>query len=203
MKNQTVVTIGRQFGSGGREIGKKLAEKLGIAYYDKELIDETAKKEGLSKTLVETYDEKPTGRFTFAMDSFGFNYMKTGMEVPIGVQVASVQFNVIKELAQRGPCVIIGRCADYVLGKEENALHVFVHAPLEVRIERICKRYNLAGDNAKKAILSIDKSRAAYYNYYTDQKWGDMRNYHLTVDSGDVGIAGAVEVIAKYLELRS
>lgn len=203
MERPRIITIGRQFGSGGREIGGKLAQMLGIGYYDKALIEEAAKTHGLNQTVVETYDEKPAGRFAFAMDVLGMGYAaKTPSDMPIGMQVAFAQFTAIREVAARGDCVIIGRCADFVLSEDEHVLHVFVHASDETRIARVMQRYNLSEDEARRALRSVDKRRASYYNYYTDQAWGDMRNYHLTIDSGDLGIDGSVELIARYVELR-
>ena len=204
MENKPVIiTIERQFGSGGREIGEKLAHKLNIGYYDKALIEEAAKAHGLNQTVVETYDEKPAGRFAFTMDVLGLGHApKTPPDMPIGMQVAFAQFAAIREVAGRGDCVIIGRCADFVLADHPHVLHVFVHASDEKRLERVTQRYNLSPDEAKRALRTVDKRRASYYNYYTDQSWGDMRNYHLTLDSGDLGIQGCVEMIARYLELR-
>ena len=199
-----IVTIGRQFGSGGREIGEKLAHKLNIGYYDKALIEEAAKAQGLSQTVVETYDEKPAGRFAFAMDVLGMGHApKTPPDMPIGMQVAFAQFAAIRQVAARGDCVIIGRCADFVLADQPHVLHVFVHASDEKRIERVTQRYTLTPDEARRALRTIDKRRASYYNYYTDQSWGDMRNCHLTLDSGDLGIEGCVEMIERYIQLRS
>lgn len=191
MKNHLVITIGRQKGSGGKYIGEKLAEELGIKCYDTQLIEETAKMSHHDKKYVEEHDEKPPVSFLY----FGGQ--------PIPMSMVTLQANLIKEIASKESCVIIGRASDYVLKDFENVLNIFVHAPLGARIERYCRRKNVDIIKAEKMIRKEDKERATFYNYYTNQKWGDAKNYHLSIDTSKVGIEGAIELIKEYIKLEN
>lgn len=205
MKNETVITIGRQYGSAGREIGEKLAASLGIKCYDKELLDRAAKDSGICQELFENHDEKPTSSFLYSlvMDTYSMGYSSaTFNDMPINHKVFLAQFNAIKKIADEGPCVMVGRCADYALADYKNCLSVFIHASLESRIRRIAGKYNLTDSKAKDLILKTDKKRASYYNYYSSKKWGDATSYHLCIDSSVCGIDGAVEIIKDFIELK-
>ena len=199
MDERTVITIGREFGSGGHEIGMKLAEKLGIKCYDKELLELAAKESGLCEELFENHDEKPTNSFLYSlvMDTYtGGNYSAAPfLDMPLNQKVFLAQYEAIQKIAGRESCVIVGRCADYALHNHEKCLNVFIHADKDVRIEEVCKRMDISVNKAKDMIQKQDKQRASYYNYYSNKKWGDSRNYHLTLDSSVLGIDGCVDMI--------
>ena len=201
----TIITIGREFGSGGHLIGKKLSEKLQIPFYDKELLDRAAKDSGLCKEIFENQDERPSSSFLYSlvMDSYSFGYSSNVMnDMPLNQKVFLAQFDTIKQLAEEGPCVIIGRCADYALEDHENLLSVFIHADLDLRVRRISKLYDLSASKAKDRIRKNDKSRSSYYNYYTSKEWSAADSYDLTIDSGKFGINGSVDMILKAIEAR-
>lgn len=203
MKTNTIVTIGRQYGSGGREIGKRLAENLGIPYYDKELLSRAAKDSGICEELFENHDEKPTNSFLYSlvMDTYSFGYTSAAFsDMPINQKVFLAQFNAIKAIADEGPCVLVGRCADYALEERDNCLSVFIHADLKKRIRKIAAKYDLTDAKAKDKIIKIDKKRASYYNYYSSKKWGDAESYNLCIDSALFGIDGTIELIKRAIE---
>lgn len=205
MAKGAVITIGRQFGSGGREVGEKLAKQLGIPYYDKELILLSAKKSGLSPDVLEEADEKAASSFWYSM-SLGAPSQNPQpayfYDMPVNDKLFLLQSEVIQTAANQGPCVIVGRCADYVLRDCPGCAHVFVHASEQFRIERIAKLYSLPRGKAEDLMRKTDKKRLSYYNYYSDSKWGDARNYHLCIDSGVLGIDETVELIKTYVSLR-
>lgn len=205
MTTNTIITIGRQYGSGGREIGKIIAHELGIKCYDKELLDRAAKDSGLCEELFENHDEKPTNSFLYSlvMDTYSFGYpSSTFSEMPINQKVFLAQFDAIKKIASEGPCVIIGRCADYALSSFDNTLSVFLRADLNDRIRRVASNDNLTDAKAKDNILKADKKRASYYNYYTNKHWGEASSYDLCINSSKVGIEGAVKLILEAIELK-
>lgn len=195
---ETIITIGRQFGSGGREIGEKLARKLNLPFYDKELLKRVAKESGLCEEVLENFDEKPTSSFLYSlvMDPYSLGYNSNGFDMPLNHKVFLAAFDTIKKIADEGACVIVGRCADYALQDSKKCLNLFIHAPLERRIERIAKKYDLADSKAKDMIIKQDKQRASYYNYYTTNKWADIKNYHYCIDSSLLGIDKTVDLIA-------
>jgi cytidylate kinase len=201
---KVVVTIGREFGSGGKEIGEKLAEKLSVPCYDKELLDLAAKDSGFCQEIFENHDEKPTKSFLYSLvmdtNSMWGYAQNSYLEMPLNQKVFLAQFDTIKSLAKKESCVIVGRCADYALEDMTHVCNVFIHGNLDFRIQRIAKQFQLADNKAKDLILKTDKSRASYYNYYSNKKWGDSRSYHLTLDSSKLGIDGCVEMILKYCE---
>lgn len=201
MENNVIYTIGRQFGSGGREIGNKLAEKLGIKCYDRELLELAAKDSGLCQELFENHDEKPTNSFLYSlvMDTYSMGYSSSSyMDIPINHKVFLAQFDSIKKLAENGPCVIVGRCADYALEDLSNCVSVFIHGDIKVRASRISKLHNISLEKATDLVLKTDKRRASYYNYYSNKKWGDAKSYQLCLDSSAIGIDGAVEQIIDF-----
>lgn len=205
MSNNSIITIGRQYGSAGREIGQLVAKELGIKCYDKELLKKAAKESGLCEELFENHDEKPTNSFLYSlvMDTYSLGYSSSAfVDMPLNHKIFLAQFDTIKKLADQESCVIVGRCADYALADYSNCLNVFIHAKLEDRIKRIATKYNLTDVKAKDLIIKTDKSRASYYNYYSSKKWGDVTSYHLSLDSGVVGIEGAAKIIKEYLELK-
>ena len=204
MTTKTIITLGRQFGSGGRAVGKKLAEDLGIPYYDKEILSRAAKESGICESLFENHDEKPTNSFLYSlvMDTYSAGYTAMGMEMPMSQKVFLAQFDAIKKIAAEGPCVIVGRCADYALEELDNVVSVFVHAPLEKRVARVAEYEKIDPAATKKMVLQNDKKRASYYNYYSNKKWGDGGTYDLCVNTGKVGIFGAAEIIKNYVIMK-
>jgi len=196
MKN-VIFTIGRQYGSGGRIIGKKLAEELGIPFYDKELLTMAAKDSGFCEEIFETHDERPTSSFLYSLVMGGYG----SDSMPLNHKLFLAQFETIKKIAKQGPCVIIGRCADYALEGMPNVVNVFIHADLDSRVKRVVEEY---GEDSKQAISLInktDKKRANYYNYYSDKKWGAMDTYNLSIDSGKIGIENAVKLIKSFADM--
>lgn len=199
-----VISISREFGSGGRLIGKRLAARLGIPCYDRTLIQKTSEKSGLSPEFIARAEERARSRFhlTFTPIAIGIpTYTQQG--VPVSLQAFFAQAEVIRELADQGPCVIVGRCSDYVLGERPECLKVFVHAPLEDRVVRCVEEYHIPTSNMSERIRDMDRGRSNYYNYYTGHTWGEMRRYDLTINSSVTGIEGAVDLIAALVRLRT
>lgn len=201
MSNQ-IYTIGREFGSGGKEIGMALANRLGIKCYDKELLKEASKQSGFCAEIFENHDEKPTSSFLYSlvMDTYSFGGYTSApfLDMPLNHKVFLAQFDTIKKIAEKESCVIVGRCADYALADNPNCINVFIHADLDYRAERLSQKLNLTVNKARDMIHKTDKQRASYYNYYTSKKWGDSRSYHLTLDSGRIGVEGCVDLIIAY-----
>jgi cytidylate kinase len=204
MDSRTVITIGREFGSGGHEIGTKLAERLGIKCYDKELLEESAKASGMAEELFQAHAEKPTNSFLYSlvMDTYSLGYTNTYNEMPINHKIFLAQFDAIKKLAEKESCVIVGRCADYALEDDPFAVSVWIGASLEKRVARIRRLYDLSEEKAADLIQKTDRKRSNYYNYYSSKKWGEAKSYDLCIDSGEVGIDGAIELILKFIELK-
>ncbi len=199
----TIITIGRQFGSGGREIGEKVAEQLDIKCYDKELLTRAAKESGFCEEMLVNHDERPTNSFLYnlVMDTYSFGYNASSfVDMPISQKVFLAQFDTIKKIAEEGPCIIVGRCADYALSEFGNSLHLFIYADEAVRIRRISKKYEVNENKAKDMILKKDKQRQSYYNYYSSKKWGRADSYDLCINSGVLGIQGTVKLICQYVQ---
>ena len=205
MAKKIIITIGRQFGSGGRYVGRLLAEKLDIPFYDKELLSEAAKQSGICEEIMEEHDERPTRSLLFSLVTGMQHHVGTGnfyMDMPLNHRIFLAQFDAIRKLAEDGSCVIVGRCADYVLRDDPDTVSIFVKADMPSKIARAVKYYGVEEDKAEERIRKADKQRASYYNYYATATWGDVENYDLVVDTGVLGVEGAVELIAKFLELR-
>lgn len=199
----TIVTIGRQFGSGGREIGLKLAEHYGIKYFDKELLSRAAKESGYCEELLRNHDERPTNSFLYnlVMDTYTFGYNSSAfVDMPISHKVFMAQFDTIKKIANEEPCVIIGRCADYALQEFSNCVNLFIYADENSKINRIMSRYDISEDKAKDMMVKKDKQRQSYYNYYSSKKWGRADSYDLSINSSKLGIDGTVNLICQYIE---
>lgn len=206
MKNNTVITIGRQYGSGGREIGKKISEILKIGYYDDELISLAAKNSGMSSDALSDADEKATNSLLYTLALGGSLFSGNAAlayEMPINDKLYIAQSDIIKDLASRESCVIIGRCADYVLKEIPDVINVFIYADIETRAARVATRRNITEAKAKDIIIKTDKQRANYYNYYTSRKWGRIENYDICIDSGKTGTQKAAEIIAEYAKAVS
>lgn len=205
-----VITIGRQFGAGGRELGRTIASKLGIAYYDKELLVEAAKEAGVSPEFFEKADERfpsfISGLFSFNLGSNPISYYAGSTSISDD-SIYKAQCDVIRSLASRGSCVIVGRSADYVLRDYPKVANIYVHAPIDVRCRRIIDRsgdsdtcQNLARVRAQAE--RTDKLRANYYNFYTDKRWGDARSYDLTLDSSQLQMDALADVVIAYIKAR-
>ena len=195
MAQQLYVTIGRQFGSGGREIGKKVAQALGIPYYDKELLKVAAEKSGLSHEFLSNYDEKPTNSFLYSL-VMGQQNVLSGMRGTTVEQLASqAQRDAVLSVAEQGSCVIVGRCADYILRDREDVLNVFIHAPIPYRADRVVRLYGESDLSPEKRLEEKDKRRRAYYKHYANRDWGMSQNYHLSLDSSLVGVERCAQLI--------
>lgn len=205
MTTNFVITIGRQFGSGGHVVGEQLAKRLGVPYYDKNLLAEAAKDSGICEELFENHDEKPTHSLLFSLVTgmqMRGDAASAYMDMPLNHKIFLAQFDAIRRIASEGPCVIVGRCADYVLRDKKNAVSIFIKADMPSRMQRVIDRNGVAPEKAEEFIRRADKQRASYYNYYATTTWGDVNNYDLCVDTGKLGIDGAVELIVQYLDLR-
>ena len=205
MANNTIITIGRQYGSGGHDIGKQLAEELNVPFYDKALLERAAKDSGLCQEIFENHDEKPTNSFLYSlvMDTYSLGYTTSSFsEMPLNHKIFLAQFDAIKNIAKEGPCVIVGRCADYALADFPNVVNVFLHADLQDRIVRIARRHDLTDSKAKDLIIKTDKRRASYYNYYTSKKWGDAAGYDLSLNTATLGIEGTIHMIREFVAYK-
>ena len=200
-----VITISRAFGSGGRTIGKEVAKRLGIPYYDKELVDKVAEESGFHADFIEE-----AGEYAPVTNSFLFNIavspnpMAMMNHMSMADQLFVCQTNVIRKLADEGPCVIIGRCADYILQDDPDLISLFITAPFKARVERIKRLHpEYPKENYEthaELVRKTDRIRSTYYNYHTDREWGNVRNYHLVVDATKLGVDGTVEMLADYVK---
>ena len=191
-----VISISREFGSGGRMIGKQLAARLGIPCYDRTLIQKTAEKSGLSPEFIARAEERARSRIHLPLASLGTGVAAyTQQGVPVSLQAFFAQSEVIRELADEGPCVIVGRCADYILREREDCLHTFIHASVPFRADRIVRLYGESEKSPEKRLADKDTRRRVNYKHYTDREWGMAQNYHITLDSGVLGIDRCVEII--------
>ena len=199
---KTIITISREFGSGGREIGKKLAKELNIPFYDKQLIEIAAKESGFDKELFEEEDAR-TSRGFHLFGALGYSLggpLSTITELSLNDRLFLVQSQVIEQVAKEGPCVIVGRCADYVLKDYDNVLNVFIHGDMYDKLTRAVNSYEVDERDVENSIRKIDKHRANYYEYYTDRKWGRVENYDLSLNSSTFGIDGCVAIIKMLIE---
>jgi len=197
-----VIAISREFGSGGRLVGEKLAQSLGISYYDKLLLQMAAEKSGLSPEFIERTEEQASSSFLFNLNaasqtsaSFFYQY-----NVPVNDKAFFAQAAVIKELADRESCVIVGRCADHILHNRKNCLKVFIYASRATRLSRLIQEYGIPEADAKDKLGKMDKGRANYYRHYTGENWGEVRAHDLSVNTDVSGIDGAVNVIRTMIE---
>ncbi len=191
-----IITISREFGSGGRQIGHMLAEKLGIPFYDKELIKMAADDIDIEEHIFEMYDQAFMDKHETVHDILTYTY-----EVPMSDQIFMAQSRVIHRLAQHGPCVIVGRCADMVL-KDEQCLNLYFYANVKKRVQRLLALDGLPEENAKKVeqkVREVDQKRKDYYQYYTGNEWGKPKNYHLCLDSLKAGMDACVAAVTAYM----
>lgn len=206
---KTILTIGRQYGSGGREIGQKVADHYGIKFYDRELLKLVAKESGFCKEIIQREDERPTSSFLYnlVMDtySFGNNAATAFTDMPLSQKVFLAQFETIKSLADKGPCVFIGRCADEALIDRDNVISIFIHASEEFRINRVRSypEYDEQEQRGKRItdfMAKIDRQRQSYYNYYASGKWGRADTHDFSIDSSMLGIDGTVHLLTQLID---
>ncbi len=191
-----IVTIGREHGSGGHDIARALAEALGYTCFDKEIVDQAAESSRFSREILDSFDEKRVSPYVVPVP----NFVGMGESFRLNMQVAAAQFDAIRTLAEQGNGIFVGRCADYVLRNRPDLLRVFVQAGEESRMREMMKRRELSEEQAKKLVRQVDKDRASYYRYYTDQVWGERENYDLILNSDKVGVEGAVLIIKACIE---
>lgn len=198
-----VITISRQYGSGGREIGAKLAEKFGVPFYDNELITRAAKESGYAEAAFHNAETKATNSllYSIAMGMSSYGNQEIGFtQLSLDDRIYLAQSDVIRKVAEEGPCVIVGRCADYILKDYENVINIFVYADMEFRKERAIRMDGLDPKRAEEEIIKMDKRRGNYYNYHSGEKWGKATNYHLSVKSSHIGIDNTVDCIKAFIE---
>ena len=201
MAENMIITIGRQFGSGGHQVGRKLAKELGRKIYDKELLKLVAEESGICEKVLENYDEKPTSSllYSIVMDVYpSMNYVGT----TLNQQIYQAQYDAIRRLGERESCVIVGRGADYILRDCKDLTSVFVHAPLDFRVKRVAEFEHITEAKARDMVIKADKKRASFYNFQTEKKWGAVDSYNLAVDTSDLGIDGAVKLIQQYIRIK-
>lgn len=191
-----IISVGRQHGSNGRNIARALADELGYICYDKEIVDHAAENSCFSREIFNSYDEKRVS--PYISPSPHYICMNEGFR--LNMQVAAAQFDAIRSLAEHGNAIFVGRCADYILRNRKDLLRVFIMADEDFRIKTIMERKNLNADQAKKLIKEVDKDRSSYYKYYTDQIWGEAENFDICINSGKLGVKGAVQVIKASME---
>ena len=201
---KTIITFAREFGSGGHEVAKKVSEICDFSFYDKELIALAAKESGLSENLFDGLDEKPTNSLLYSLvmglQSGNSSYCRYG-DITGADSVFRIQSQVIRELVAKGSCVIVGRCADYVLREQPRLINVFVHADLDFRIERIMKKFDMKEKVAQDYIVKTDKKRSSFYNFYTNKMWGSVDNYDISIDTSKIGTDNAAKLIADYVNM--
>ena len=200
MKN-VIITISRQYGSGGRQIAQLLSKELNIPYYDNELISMAAEKSGIKDEIFKDAELQAGNNFLYLLSRLGPETQVYGM--PFNEKIFNIQSQFIRDLAAKGPCVIVGRCADYVLNDYQNTVNVFTYAPFQTRVARAVTEYGLNRENAEKDVRKVDKARESYYNYHTGNKWGNAANYDLMINMNFLTPESAVKLILDYLDLRS
>ena len=204
MKEKVVITIARQYGSGGRTVGEMLAKRLDIHYYDKELMKLASEDSGINESLFANTDEKlkNTNLFKIAHRVYHGELISPESDDFVSTQnLFNYQAKIIKELAEQESCVIVGRCADFILKDYDNVLSVFIHAPHEYCMEQAAKKHSMPSKELERFILKTDTHRADYYKYYTGREWTDARNYDLCLDSSKLGYNRCVEEIISYMNV--
>lgn len=201
----SIITIGRQYGSAGHEIGKRVAEHFNIKFCDKEILTRAAKDSGFCEEMIQKHDEKPTGSFLYnlVMDAYSFGYNSSSfVDMPLSQKVFLAQFDAIKSFADEGPCVIVGRCADYALENRTNLINIFIYADDKFKTKYLMDIDSsiTSESKAREIYQKKDKQRQSYYNYYSSKKWGRAETYDLCIDSSKLGIDGTVNLIIQYIE---
>lgn len=202
---KSIITIGREFGSGGREIGKKLADQLNVPFYDKELLSVASKESGICEELFVDNDERQSSSIIYSLVMGTYPIGDGGKiypDMPLNHKIFLAQFDAIKSIAAAGPCVIVGRCADYVLKENKNLVNVFISGDMNKKVERAKTLYSIPSNKIEEFIKKTDKKRASYYNYYSDKKWGVVSNYDLCLNSSKIGIDNTVLLIKAYIDIK-
>lgn len=200
-----IITIGRELGSGGRTIGKLVANRLGIPYYDRELIDEAAEKSGLATQYIESSEQRLTNSLLYNLamgTSYGYGILQNAnrQTLPLSEQIYEAQRDVITKFADQGRCVIVGRCADQILADREDVFRVFIYADMDKRVQRGIQEYGMAKQTARKEIEKSDKERSRHYNIFTDKTWGDRHNYDLLLNSSKLDYENCAKIICSLAE---
>lgn len=193
----SVITISREYGSGGRFVAQKLSEKLGIPFYDNEIITRAAKESGYAESMFEKAEQISTHSLLYSLSMFGSSAGVYGL--PLSDKVFLVQSDIIQKVASEGPCILVGRCSDYVLKDRDNVISFFLYSDMPHKIERVKTYYHPDTDDVEALITKRDKKRAAYYNYYTTRRWGDIDNYHLSVNTDAIGIDATVSLLENFV----
>lgn len=206
MDNTFIVNIGRQLGSGGREIGEKLAARLGISFYDKELIELASEESGLCREFFERADEKASQGLIGGLFGMRFPFVSDGA-IPTGNCLSNdalfkVQSDVIRRLAAERSCLFVGRCADYILRDHPRCVNVFIACSAEERIRRLCRTHALSAREAEELMGKADRKRSEYYNYYSYKQWGAAETYHLCIDSSVLGVDGTVDFVEEFVKRK-
>lgn len=204
MYNNRIVTIARQFGSGGREIGEELSKKLGVKFYDKELISIAAKESNIAPEIFENVDEKATNSLLYSLSLGLYSFSNTysvGDNLPVNDKLYILQHKIIKKVADEGPCVIVGRCADHILRDRNDVLRVFIYADLDFRVKRAIDLKGVKPSKAEQVVQKTDKSRSNYYNFYSGKKWGLTENYDLCINRTKLTCKQVAEIIENYLKI--
>ena len=194
--SRKIITITRQYGSGGREIGEQLSKKLSIEFYDNKLLELAAESSGIHKNHFHENDDKRTNSFLYLLST---TYGQGG--IPFDDTLFFAQLNTIQKIASEQDCLIMGRCADYALRDFNNVINLYIGAPLEYRVKRAIEVYGIEEKHAESYVKRIDKQRTSYYNYYTDKRWGQPQNYQLCLDSSVLGIDGTVKLIEDFVKM--
>ena len=203
--DKSMITIGREYGSGGSDIGKALAEKLGIPFYDKEILSLAAQDSGICEELFENHDEKPVPSYLFSLARGVSDMAQPNLtaEMPLNHRIFMAQFKAITQVASKGPCVIVGRCADYVLKDQPHLTSIFLYADLAARIERTMKKQSIDRDAAKELVHKRDKQRQGYYNFFADGNWGHRSNYQLMFNTTGLTPQAAADTIIAFIQNKS
>ena len=204
MKNPLIITIGREYGSGGREIGKALAEKLGISFYDKQIISLAAEKSGLSPEFITNNEQRVRSGFmqNLAASAAYQSGFFSSQYLPLSETIFISQAQVVRDIAARERAVIVGRCADYILSGRKNTVNIFIHAPIEDRVRRIMALYQLSEADAMKAIATSDKERGNHYFRYTDLKWGKAQNYDISINTALMGVEKTAKMLVSLAKIE-
>ncbi len=206
MGYNSIIAIGRQYGSGGREIGELLSDMMGIPFFDRELVAIAAEKSGVSKDVYSHIDETATNSLLYALSTGAYtlsSHFTTVSDLPLNDKLYIIQTNLIKDIVnENGSCVIVGRCADYILKDDPRCVSIFIHAPLKTRVKRIMEKEQLNAVAAESRIIKTDKKRANYYNFYTNREWGNIDNYELCINSAALGKQKTAELILEYVKKR-
>lgn len=205
MNTHTIITIGRQYGSGGRYVARLLAEKLNIPFYDKEILTEASRDSGICREVLEENDEKANRSLLFSFVTGIQTRNDIGafaVDMPLNHKTFLAQFDAIRKIADQGPCVIVGRCADYVLRDHSNVINAFIFSDADDKVHRVIEHYGVDPAKAQDVIKKADKQRASYYNYYCTGTWGAVDNYDICINTGKIGVENAADVLYEYVKIR-